>query len=50
VEHAQSRLYGTDQDVEAIAAEVSYADGATLRSLLRKRLGRGVRDLRSELR
>jgi transcriptional regulator GlxA family with amidase domain len=50
VEHAQSRLYRTDQDVEAITAEVGYADGATLRSLLGQRLGRGARDLRSELR
>ncbi|MCB8882797.1 helix-turn-helix domain-containing protein [Acidisoma cellulosilytica] len=50
VEHAQSLLHGSGLDVEAIAAEVGYADGATLRTLLRQRLGRGVRDLRAELR
>jgi transcriptional regulator GlxA family with amidase domain len=50
VEHAQSLLHGSGLDVEAIAAEVGYAEGATLRTLLRQRLGRGVRDLRAELR
>jgi transcriptional regulator GlxA family with amidase domain len=50
VEHAQSLLHGNDVDLEAIAAEVGYADGATLRTLLRERLGRGVRDLRADLR
>lgn len=50
VEHAQSLLHGNDVDIEEIAAEVGYADGATLRALLRDRLGRGVRDLRAELR
>src|SRR6185437_8449407 len=33
-----------------IAAQVGYVDGATLRTLLRERLGRGVRELRSEAR
>jgi transcriptional regulator GlxA family with amidase domain len=50
VEHAQSLLHGNDVDVDAVAAEVGYADGATLRTLLRERLGRGIRDLRAELR
>jgi transcriptional regulator GlxA family with amidase domain len=50
VEHAQSLLHGRGLDIEAIAAEVGYEDGATLRSLLRQRLGRGVRDLRADLR
>lgn len=49
VEHAQSLLHRSGHDVEAIAAEVGYADGATLRTLLRHRLGRGVREIRSEL-
>jgi transcriptional regulator GlxA family with amidase domain len=31
VEHAQSLLHGNDVDIEEIAAEVGYADGATLR-------------------
>ena len=46
VEHAQSLLRGNDVDIEVVAGEVGYADGATLRTLLRERLGRGVRDLR----
>jgi transcriptional regulator GlxA family with amidase domain len=50
VEHAQSLLHGSGLDIDAIAAEVGYADGRTLRTLLRERLGRGVRDLRGELR
>ncbi|TDV33661.1 AraC family transcriptional regulator [Paraburkholderia caballeronis] len=49
VERAQSLLHGSGLDIEAIAAEVGYEDGATLRTLLRQRLGRGVRDLRVEL-
>jgi transcriptional regulator GlxA family with amidase domain len=50
VEHALSLLHGRGLDIEAIAAEVGYEDGATLRALLRQRLGRGVRDLRADLR
>ncbi len=49
VEHAQSLIRGGSLDLEAIAAEVGYGDGATLRTLLRQRLGRGVRDLRADL-
>jgi transcriptional regulator GlxA family with amidase domain len=37
---------GTDS-VDRIAAQIGYADGVTLRALLRRRLGRGVRELRS---
>jgi len=50
VERAQSLIHGSGLSIEAIAAEVGYEDGATLRTLLRRRLGRGVRELRSELR
>lgn len=50
VERARSLLDGSGLDVDAIAAEVGYVDGATLRTLLRQRLGRGVRDLRADLR
>ena len=50
VERAQSLLHGSGLDVDAIAAEVGYVDGATLRTLLRERLGRGVRELRANLR
>ncbi len=50
VERARALLQAGDRDVEAIASEVGYADGATLRTLLRRRLGRGVRELRDALR
>jgi transcriptional regulator GlxA family with amidase domain len=50
VEHARSLIQSSDLDVESIAAEVGYEDGATLRSLLRQRLGQGVRELRTALR
>ncbi|WP_312991368.1 helix-turn-helix domain-containing protein [Rhizobium populisoli] len=50
VEHAQTLLHGSGLDLDAIAAELGYVDGATLRTLLRQRLGRGVRDLRADLR
>jgi transcriptional regulator GlxA family with amidase domain len=49
VEHAQSLLRGPSSNIETVAAEVGYADGGTLRTLLRERLGRGVRELRGEL-
>ena len=35
--------------VDQIAAEVGYAEGVTLRALLRRRLGRGVRKIRRSL-
>jgi len=50
VERARSLLHGSSLDVDSIAAEVGYEDGATLRTLLRERLGRGVRELRSDVR
>lgn len=50
VERARSLLHGSRLGVDAIAAEVGYVDGATLRTLLRRRLGRGVRELRAHLR
>lgn len=37
---------GTDS-VDRIANQIGYADGVTLRALLRRRLGKGVRELRS---
>jgi transcriptional regulator GlxA family with amidase domain len=49
VERARALVQG-GVDLEEIATEVGYADGATLRSLLRQRLGRGVRELRGDLR
>jgi len=50
VERARSLLQASRLGVDAIAAEVGYVDGATLRTLLRQRLGRGVRELRAHLR
>jgi transcriptional regulator GlxA family with amidase domain len=46
VEHAVHLLQTSRDSVEAIAARVGYADGVTLRALLRRKLGRGVRELR----
>lgn len=47
VERAVHLLKTTDESVDGIAARVGYADGVTLRSLLRNRLGQGVREIRS---
>jgi transcriptional regulator GlxA family with amidase domain len=41
VDRAQSLLHGSGLDVEAIAAEVGYNGGHTLRMLLRERPGAG---------
>jgi transcriptional regulator GlxA family with amidase domain len=46
IERAVHRLETTEASVDQIAAEVGYAEGVTLRALLRKRLGRGVREIR----
>ena len=46
VERAVHLLESTKTSVDQIAAEVGYADGVTLRSLLRRKLGRGVREIR----
>lgn len=48
VERAVHLLLTSSDDVEKIAAAVGYADGVTLRTLLRRKLGRGVREIRSE--
>jgi transcriptional regulator GlxA family with amidase domain len=50
VERAQNLIHGSHLDLDAIATQVGYVDGATLRALLRQRLGRGVRELRADLR
>ncbi|MES2669648.1 MAG: helix-turn-helix domain-containing protein [Pseudomonadota bacterium] len=47
IEHAVHRLKTSTASVDTIAGEVGYADGVTLRALLRRKLGRGVRELRS---
>jgi transcriptional regulator GlxA family with amidase domain len=48
VERAQ-HLVSIGHDLERIATEVGYADSGTLRTLLRRRLGRGVREIRANL-
>ena len=35
----------TDETVEEIATRVGYAEGVTLRTLLRRRLGQGVKEI-----
>ncbi|WP_440408617.1 GlxA family transcriptional regulator [Neorhizobium petrolearium] len=47
VERAVHLLKTSDKSPDEIAALVGYADGVTLRGLLRQRLGRGVREMRS---
>lgn len=42
-------LIALGHDLDHIATEVGYADPSTLRHLLRRRLGRGVRELREEV-
>jgi transcriptional regulator GlxA family with amidase domain len=49
IERAVHLLKTSQAGVDQIAAEVGYAEGVTLRALLRRRLGRGVREIRRSL-
>jgi len=46
IERAVHLLETSQASVDQIAEEVGYAEGVTLRVLLRKKLGRGVREIR----
>jgi transcriptional regulator GlxA family with amidase domain len=48
VERAVHLLQTSKISVDQVAAQVGYADGVTLRTLLRRKLGRGVRELRGK--
>ena len=47
IERAVHLLRTSADSVDRIAAQIGYADGVTLRTLLRRKLGRGVRELRA---
>jgi transcriptional regulator GlxA family with amidase domain len=49
IERAVHLLETSQASVDQIAAEVGYAEGVTLRVLLRRKLGRGVREIRRSL-
>ena len=49
IERAVHLLKTSNASVDQIAAEVGYSEGVTLRALLRRRLGRGVREIRHTL-
>jgi transcriptional regulator GlxA family with amidase domain len=46
IERAVQLLKTSNHSVDQIAGQVGYADGVTLRTLLRRRLGKGIRELR----
>ena len=47
VEHAVHLLETSSGSIDQVAALVGYSDGVTLRTLLRRKLGKGVRELRA---
>jgi transcriptional regulator GlxA family with amidase domain len=46
VERAVHLLKTTNASVDEVAVRVGYADGATLRALLRRRLNQGIKEIR----
>ncbi|HME40402.1 MAG TPA: helix-turn-helix domain-containing protein [Steroidobacteraceae bacterium] len=46
IERAVHLLKTSDQSVDRIAERVGYSDGVTLRTLLRRRLGKGIREIK----
>ena len=48
-ERAVHLLKTSQAGVDQIAAEIGYAEGVTLRALLRRKLGRGVREIRRSI-
>jgi transcriptional regulator GlxA family with amidase domain len=46
IERAVHLLKTSNDSVDRIAERVGYADGVSLRTLLRRRLGKGIRELR----
>ena len=47
VEEAVHRLQTTKDSIDDIASAVGYQDAASLRTLLRRKTGRGIRELRA---